>query len=69
MGFKRKPPITDEVLFLYSAWQSVAHSYFFKGETFDEMEKIPLGAISVLCGAIFVGAHFTLLSDFSKKVR
>ena len=42
---------------------------FFKGETFDEMEKIPLGAISVLCGAIFVGAHFTLLSDFSKKVR
>ena len=40
---------------------------FFKGETFDEMEKIPLGAISVLCGAIFVGAHFTLLSDFFKK--
>ena len=73
MGFKRKPPITDEVLFLYPAWWrqnvAVAHSYFFKGETFDEMEKIPLGTISVLCGAIFVGAHFTLLSDFSKKVE
>ena len=71
MGFKRKLPITDEVLFLYPAWWrqnvAVAHSYFFKGETFDEMEKIPLGAIQVLCGAIFVGAHFTLLSDFFKK--
>ena len=39
MGFKRKPPIADEVLFLYPAWCGVAQSYFFKGETFDEMEK------------------------------